>query len=188
MGIKVENIGASAAEVSGAFSHSEVYVGFLENFDALTEPKAKDGTSAAATLEELVSITEDHTFLTGFGFTKVKAIAETVKLETAQIGNKPQPVQENKLTFQMLGTKPEILGFKRRIKGEDLIVVAVEFGSGQMRQIGSAKYPASVLESSSIIDGPVEGENTSTFVIQDKQMYDAPNYSGEITLQPEETP
>ncbi len=184
MAIKVETIGASAAEVSGAFSHTEIYVGLLADFDTLTEPKPKYGADAAATLAELVEISTPHTFKVGLGFTKVKAIQESVILETAQIGNKPSPVQENKLTFQMLGSEAEILGFKRFVKGEDLIVLAAEFSSGNVRQLGSAKYAASILESSSKIDGTVEGENATTFVVQDKQMYDAPIYTGTITEMP----
>ncbi|NKI28253.1 hypothetical protein HCG49_16995 [Arenibacter sp. 6A1] len=184
MAIKVETIGAAASEVSGAFSHTEIYVGLLRDFETLTEPKGKYGTDAATTLAELVEISAPHTFKVGFGFTKVKAIQESVILETAQLGNKPSPVQENKMTFQMLGSDAEILGFKRHVKGEDLIVLGKEFASGNVRQIGSAKYAAAVIESTSKIDGTVEGENATTFVVQDKQMYDAPIYKGDITLMP----
>lgn len=184
MPINVEEIGTAAAEVTGGFTHGEVYVAFLSDFDAIVEPKDKDGLDAATTLEELVTISADHTFKVGKGFIKVKAIQESIKLETAQIGLKPQPVMENKLTFKMLGSKADILGFKRFIKGEDIIVIAKEFGTGQLRQIGSPRYAGSVSEGSGLIDGVIEGENTSTFVIQDKQMYDAAIYTGEITLQP----
>ena len=185
MGIKVEKIGGATCEVSGAFSHTEVYVGFLENFASLTEPKDRCGTNAASTLEELVTINSAHTFATGFGFTKIKAIADTVGLETTQIGSPTlSPVNENKLTIQILGSKAEILGFKRLCKGRDLIVLATEFESGQVRQIGSAKYAGRLLESSSKIEATVEGENTTTLVFQDKQKYDAPIYTGTITLQP----
>lgn len=185
MAIEVENIGGGNCEVSGAFSHTELYVGFLEDFDALTEPLDRCGDSAAATLAELVSITDAHTFLTGKGFTKIKAIADTIGLETTQIGDVTKsPVQENKLTVQILGSKPEILGYKRLIKGRDLIVLGVEFESGQTRQIGSAKYPARASELSSKIEATVEGENTTTIVFMDKQKYDAPIYTGAITVQP----
>lgn len=185
MAIKVEEIGGETCEVSGAFSHTEVYVGFLENFATLTEPLERCGDNAANTLEELVEITAAHTFSDGYGFTKIKAIAETVGLETAQIGSsRMSPVQENKLTVQILGSKSEVLGFKRLCTGRDLIVLATEFESGQVRQIGSAKYAGRLLESSSKIEAAVEGENTTTLVFQDKQKYDAPIYKGNITLQP----
>ena len=184
MAIYVENIGGATGEVSGAFSHTEVYVGFLENFESLTEPKEIYGTNAATTLDDLVTISTTHTFNSGFGFTKIKAIADTVGLETTQIGSPTMsPVNENKLTVQILGSKAEILGFKRLCKGRDLIVLAAEFQSGQVRQIGSAKYAGRLLESSSKIEATVEGENTTTLVFQDKQKYDAPIYKGTITLQ-----
>ena len=185
MAIKVENIGGTTGEVSGAFSHTEVYVGFLENFASLSEPKERSGDGAASTLEELVEITADHTFEADFGFTKLKAIADTVGLETTQIGSPTMSaVNENKLTIQMLGSKAEILGFKRWCKGRDLIVLATEFESGNIRQIGSAKYAGRLLEASSKIEPTVEGENTTTLVFSDKQKYDAPIYKGIITLQP----
>lgn len=184
MAINVEKIGGATCEVSGAFSHTEVYVGFLENFESLSEPKERCGDGAATTLEELVTIVGPHTFKEGFGFTKIKAIADTVGLETAQIGDTTlSPMQENKLTVKILGSKAEILGFKRLCKGRDLIVLAIEFESGQIRQIGSAKYAARLTESTSKIEPTVEGENTTTLVFQDKQKYDAPIYTGDITPQ-----
>lgn len=185
MSINVETIGGTISEVSAGFSHTEVYIGFLEDFATLTEPKERDGASPATTLSELVTITADHTFNTGKGFTKVRAISETVGLETTQIGTSTMsPVNENKLTIQILGSKDEILGFKRLCKGRDLIVLATEFESGNVRQVGSAKFGGRLLESSSKIEATVEGENTTTLVFQDKQKYDAPIYTGTITLQP----
>ncbi|MFV9552075.1 hypothetical protein [Algibacter sp. PT7-4] len=187
MAIDVETIGGSSCtEVSGAFSHTELYVALLEDFETLTEPKERCGNEAAATLEELVTITADHAFKTGKGFTKIKCIADTVGLESNQIGDVTKsPAIENKLSVQILGSTPEILGYKRLIKGRDLIVLAPEFGSGQVRQIGSAKYPTRMGELSSKIEPTVEGENTSSMVFMDKQRYDAPIYKGAITLQPE---
>ena len=184
MPIKVEKIGRASCEVSGGFSHSEVYVGFLENFSILTEPKGLCGDDKAKSLEELVTIDANHVFNTGYGFTKVKAIAETVGLETTQIGESSKsPINENKLTIQMLGSKAEILGFKRLCKGRDLVVLATEFASSNIRQIGSAKYAGRLLESSSKIEPTREGENTTTLVFSDKQKYDAPIYKGAITVQ-----
>lgn len=185
MSINVENIGGATCEVSGGFSHTEVYVGFLEDFEKLTEPKNVCGENAAENLEELVVINATHVFKDGKGFVKVKAIADTVGLETAQIGSPTMsPVNENKLSIQILGSKPEILGFKRLCKGRDLIVLAAEFESGQFRQIGSRKYAGRLLESSSKIEAAIEGENSTTLVFQDKQKYDAPIYKGDITKQP----
>ena len=186
MAIKVETIGSdNCPEVTGAFSHTEVYVAKLEDFATLTEPKPRCGPGAATTLAELVEITAAHTFKPGCGFTKIKAIRESVGLETAQIGDVTKsPVQENKLTIMILGSEAEILGFKRLFKGMDVIVLAPEFSSGNVRQIGSAKFAGKLMESSSKIEATVEGENTTTLVFQDKQNYDAPIYKGAITVQP----
>jgi hypothetical protein len=185
MAINVEKIGgAVCAEVQGGFSHTEVYVGLLENFATLSEPAERCGIGAATNLEELVTITTPHTFKAGFGFTKIRAIKQTVSLETTQIGDPTKsPVNENKLSIQILGSEAEILGFKRLIKGRDLIVLAPEFGSGNVRQIGSAKYAGTLMEASSKIEATTEGENTTTLVFSDKQKYDAPIYKGAITTQ-----
>lgn len=188
MSIKVEKIGEPGCEVSGGFSHTEVYVALLSTFASLTEPKELCGDGAATTLEELVTITTAHTFNTGYGFTKMRAIQESVGLETTQIGDpNKSPMQENKLTVQLLGSKAELLGFKRQFKGQDIVVLAPEFGSGNLRQIGSAKFAGKISESSSKIEATVDGENTTTLVFMDKQKYDAPIYNvtgGGITLQP----
>lgn len=191
MVINVESIGGSNCETSGGFVDSEVYVGFLENFATLSEPKELCDTNVPANVannvEELVTINSTHSFKPGFGFIKIKAIAETVGLEVNQIGEaKLSPVQENKLTIQILGSKAKILGFKRLCKGRDLIVLAIEHTSGQTRQIGSAKYAGRLLESSSKIEATLDGENTTTLMFGDKQKYDAPIYKGTIHRQPVE--
>jgi hypothetical protein len=189
MAITVEKIGSAISEVTGAFSHTDILVGFMEDFDSMTAPKERDGDGAATTLAELVTITADHTFVSNKGFIKVKAVADTVGLESTLIGDPTKSTAiENKLTIQLLGSEEEIVAFKRLLKGRQLIVLAKEFESGRMRQIGSASYPARLSEASSRIEPTVEGENTSTLVFMDKQKYDAPIYSGEVTLQPAPTP
>lgn len=84
----------------------------------------------------------------------------------------------------ILGSKAEILGFKRLCKGRDLIVLAPGLSSGNVRQIRSAKFAGKLMESSSKIEATEEGENTTTLVFQDKQNYDAPIYKGDIDAQP----
>ncbi|MFV0248751.1 MAG: hypothetical protein ACK5H1_07315 [Tenacibaculum sp.] len=55
------------------------------------------------------------------------------------------PFNENKLTIQILGFETEILGFKCLCKGRNLIVLATEFESGNVRQMGFAKYAGCLL-------------------------------------------
>ncbi|SOS48435.1 hypothetical protein [Tenacibaculum dicentrarchi] len=184
--IKIETIGGpSNCEVSGGFSHTEIHIAFLENFETVHAPKKTCGPDVATNLADLVTINENHVFKPGFGFMVFKAIEQTAGLETSQIGDPTKsPVQENKFTLQLLGSKAEILGAKRLLKGRELVVCAPEFTSGNVRQIGSAKYGAKLSESSSKIEAVSEGENTTTLVFTDKQMYDAPIYKGELLKQP----
>lgn len=183
--IKVEEIGGAVNEVLGAFTHGEIYVGFLPNFETMTEPKERDGVDAATTLAELSTITANHTFKTGFGFTKIGAIQESIRLESSMIGEpKMSPAIENKLTVKILGSESDVLGFGRLCKGRDLIVLAAEAESGRLRQIGSAKFAAKLSEFSTVIEETSEGENAATYVFTDKQKYVAPIYSGDVTEQP----
>ena len=182
--INVEELGGGAQceENTGAFVNGEIYYAPIHYFETLDRPKNFDETPA--TLEELVEISADHTFKTGKGFTKIKAHLEKNSLETGMIGPKTSHAWENKLSVGILGSKAKILGFQRYIKNHDCIVIAVEFGSGQARQIGSEKYAATLLEATGKIEEAVEGENMQNLVFQDKQLYPAAIYKGVITQQP----
>lgn len=183
--IVVEKIGGAGNEVLAGFTHGEIYVGFLEHFDALTEPEERNGDTPATTLAGLASITGDHTFLADKGFTKVGAIQESIRLESSMIGEpKMSPAIENKLTVKILGSEADVLGFGRLCKGRDLIVLAAEAESGRLRQVGSAKYAAKLSEFNTVIEEVAEGENAATYVFTDKQKYVAPIYSGTVTEQP----
>ena len=184
--IEVEKIGGANNEVLAAFTHTEIFVGFLEHFDGLTEPKERDGVDAATTLAELSTITADHTFITGKGFTRIGAIQESIRLESNQIGeSKMSPAIQNKLTVKILGSEADVIGFGRLCKGRDLIVLAAEAESGRLRQVGSAKYAAKLSEFDTVIEELAEGENAATYVFTDKQKYVAPIYSGTVTEQPD---
>lgn len=183
--IKVETLGSAVAEVMGSFAHTDIYVGLVDTFDAMVEPKERNAeTGAATTLAELVTITEAHTFKAGFGFTKVKAVQNSISLEYNQIGdvNKSTAI-ENKMTFELLGSEAEILGAMRLWKGRDLVVMGRESESGRLRQIGSLNYAAKMQFEGRIESDP-EGDNTVTVTVTDKQKYPAPIYTGAVTLQP----
>lgn len=182
--INVEELGGGAQceENTAAFVNGQIYYAPMHYFDTLQRPKNFD--EAPATLEELVEIAGDHTFLSGKGFTKINAHLEKNSLETAMIGPKTSHAFENKLSVGILGSKSKILGFIRYIKNHDCILLAEEFGSSQVRQIGSEKYAATLLEAVGKIEETVEGENMQNLVFQDKSLFPAAVYKGAITQQP----
>jgi len=183
--IKIETIGVADVEATGGFNHTEIYIAELKHFETLTQPLERDGDGSATTLAELVEISADHTFLTGFGFTKVKAIQDTVSLESNGAGTpKKSSIFENKLVFEMLGSESDILGLQRYLKGKDVVVLATEAESGRLRQIGSARRGGTMSEYGAIIGANVEDDNVCKFTFMDKQKYPAPIYEGTITLQP----
>lgn len=182
MSIAVQTIGGPVEENNAGFSHEEIYVAPVSLFTSIAAP---GDLATAVSLSELVTIAQDHTFDIADGFTTIKAIAESVSFNGAQIGEASMsPVRENKLTLKMVGSKADLLGFDRWVKGKDVIVLAKEASSGNIRQIGSASYAGKLLESSEVIEGPIEGENSVTMVFGDKQKYYAPIYTGTVTKQP----
>ena len=182
MKIKVEEIGGNKKEISGAFSLTDLYIGFLEDMLSITAPKKISELVSDSKLEDLVVIRSNHTLKENSFFTNIRAIQESVILETTQIGLPTMSsVNQNKLTVKILGSKAEILGFKRLCKGRELIVIAMEYSSGEKRQLGSKSQPCWLDESSSKIEPVQESENTTTLIFKDKQLYDAPYYLGDLS-------
>ena len=180
--IKIENLGTEFDEVTAGFHHEEIYVGLVDEMLNITEPIEIKKLKPDSVIDDLIVIKNNHTFIDGVNFTKVKAIQESVSLETTQIGTATKsPLQENKLTVQLLGSKAGLLGFKRWLKGKDLIVLAPEFGSNFKRQFGSKKQPCKLIEASSKIEPTKDGENVTTLVFRDSQKYDAPYYLGDLS-------
>ena len=182
--IDVETLGGGAQceENTGALVNGSIKYAPMHYFDTIERPKNFDETPA--NLEELVDIVGNHVFKAGKGFTTIDAHLEKNSLETGMIGAKTSHAFENKVSVGILGSKSKILGFIRYIKNHDCIILAEEFGSGQIRQIGSEKYAATLLEAVGKIEETVEGENMQNLVFQDKQLYPAAIYKGTVTDQP----
>lgn len=182
MNIKVERIGGTKKEVSGAFDETEIYIGFVDDMLNLTEPLSFKDFLPNSSLADSVFIKVNHTFKEGSSFIKIKAIAESISLETTQIGvSTKSPIQQNKVELKILGSSSQVLGFKRYITGRDLILIITEAGTKFKRQLGSRKQPCYLQETSSKIESAVEGENALTLKFLDKQLYDAPFYLGDLS-------
>jgi hypothetical protein len=176
--INVEELGggANTEENTGAIVNSEIYVAKLSDIESLATPKGLQDTATANA--EYVTIADDHVFKTGKGFTVIKAIIEKNSFEGKSIGSRSARSEENKLTINIVGSAPEIAGWLRRHKNEDVIVLFKTFGRGDYRQIGSVDYAGWISDKTTVIGETVEGDAMRTIVIGDKQLYEAPYYEG----------
>lgn len=181
--IKLEEIGGTTLESAGGFSHLDIYIAPVDTFESIKELPPIEGLGTlATTAAAAATISETHTFKTGYGFAKFRAEQDKNGLESPLIGD--SKIHENKLTVVVKGTDADILGSSRLLKNEKLIVLAREAHSGRVRQLGSSRYAAEIIELTPMVAPEFEGANTVTFVIRDKNVVAAPIYAGDITDQP----
>lgn len=180
MGLELENIGSSNPEpISGITT--TMYYALRSNFTKVAEPPAFDAVGGVATKAACVG---DHEFAQGKGFNTIKLVVETGKVESATLGERKRRLYQNTFTGQIAGTNEEVLGFMRMVKNEDFIVLVEEVGSGNIRQFGSARLSAEFSTMSAVIEEAVEGNNSLTITITDKQKWPAPVYGGDIVTLP----
>lgn len=182
--IILEDIGGASCEpVSGL--DTVMYIAPKADFATMADPPAFD---AEGTLASKVTIATAHTFAEGKGFTKLKVVTETGTINTTMIGEKKRRLFQNELTAQIAGSEASVLGFMRMVKNGDFIVLVEEVGTGNIRQFGSNQFAAEFTALTQAIEGTVEGNNSLTFTVQDKQKWPAPVYTGDITEMPAPTP
>jgi len=185
MPLTLENIGGASAEpISGLAV--DMYYGLHADFSSIEDPKDLDGLTTASTFAELVEIpaTPGHIMTTGKQLFKISAILETGGVKSPMIGEKGRRLYQNEATLEIAGSKPELLGFLRWIKNQKLIFFVEEFGSGQIRQLGSKRLAAWVEGVEHAIEAAVEGKNSVTITVMDKQKWPAAIYKGALQLAP----
>jgi hypothetical protein len=82
------------------------------------------------------------------------------------------------------GSEAKLLGWLRVVKNLKFIAAVTEFGNGQVRQMGSSRFPARFTGIEAAIEALAEGKNSVTLTITDKQVCPAPVYTGVITMKP----
>ena len=174
--------GESCEPVAGLVN--EVLIADHAGFTLINDPAELCGDSEATSVEELVTISEDHTFTAGKGFTKILGIEENNGLTITMIGGKGRRLFQNTLTVVVSGSNASLLGFLRRVKNGKFIVLAEEFGNGNMRQIGSKRLAATFEGIEAALEAVIEGNNSVTLTIQDKSKWPAAIYTGAITMKP----
>lgn len=180
MALDLVDVGGESCEpVAGLVS--EVYIAPHGDFTLINDPAELCGDNEANSVEELVTISTDHTFKVGKGFTKIKGIEETNNLTITMIGEKGRRLFQNALIMEVAGSNAALLGFLRQVKNGKFIALAEEFGSGQLRQIGSKRLPATFEGIEAALEAVIEGNNSVTLTLQDKSKWPAAIYTGTVT-------
>lgn len=185
--IKVESIGGLTCEPTGGFDVRNIKYADIDWFESISAPKPIcDATPAneGTTFEELAEISADHTFKTGYGFMTLEAVQESTGLESTMIGEKKRRLFENKITTVIAGSNSTLNGFVRWAKNRSCIVLITEAESGRTRQLGSERFAAEILEMVGKVEATAEGDNSKAITFSDKQVYEAPIYTGVITDMP----
>lgn len=183
--VALEDIGGESCEpVSGLAGI--VYYALHSDFETINDPKKicdVDPLKVAASFAELAEIPTAHVFKTGKKFFKIEMITETGSIKSPQIGEIGRGLCQNELVIEIAGSEAEVLGFCRWVKNQKLVVLLEEFGSGNIRQLGSSRLPATAKFEHNL-EATVEGKNSATITFTDKNFGPAPIYKGAIQLTP----
>ena len=186
MAITLEDIGQEVCEPVAGFA-TTLYFSLHSDYENIEDPKDICGDNPASTFAELVTIpaTPGHTLKTGKQMWKMVAIEESTGSTNNMIGEKKRRLFENELSYQIQGSSAELLGFLRWIKNQSLVVFAEEFGSGNLRQFGSKRLACWVENIEAAIEAALEGNNSATITLKDKQKWPAAIYEGDVVLTPQ---
>jgi hypothetical protein len=187
--ITLEDIGGESCEpVSGLAI--DVYYALHSDYASIEDPKDLCGLLGAQNFAELVEISAapGHIFKPTKHLFKMETITESGSLKTKMIGDKGRHLFENSLEIELSGSSASLLGFLRWIKNQRFVFMCEEFGTGQIRQLGSKRMGAIVEGIDTAIEATVEGKNAVKLILKDKQKWPAAIYKGNLQLTPVPVP
>ena len=123
-------------------------------------------------IADLATITEDAVTKEGKVFTVIKAIPESVKFDSKSVGGTKSKGFENMVDFAIPGNTKTTLGFLSKIKNGSYIVF-VRDRDGQIRMLGTAGFPAQMVDSSGG-SGAARGDDKS-FTVSFESVGSAPS-------------
>lgn len=184
MAIELEDVGQEICEPTAGLS-TKVYYSLHGDYDSIEDPKDICGTVVADTFEELVEIpaTPGHILSTDKYMHQLDIIVETGTITSTMVGEKGRRLFENQLVVEVGGSSAKLLGFLRWIKNQNLVFFCEEFGSGSLRQLGSSRLPAWVEGIEHAIEAVIEGKNSVTLTLKDKQKWPSAIYLGDVVLE-----
>lgn len=177
--MELENVGGLNPEPIAGFT-TTMYYALRSDFETVAEPPAFDAVGGYATKAKCVG---EHVFKTGKFFNTIEIVPDTGKIETTSIGERKRKLSQNAFTAQISGSEDVVLGFMRMVKNADFVVLVQENG-GNMRQFGSQLLKGWFDSLAHTGEEAVEGNNSCTFTVMDKQKWPAPIYTGDIQIAP----
>jgi hypothetical protein len=102
------------------------------------------------------------------------------------IGNSGSQLFQNEFVIEIAGSSAELLGYLRLVKNLRFLLQVEEVGNSNIRQLGSKRFPARFTGIEQAIEAAMEGKNSVTLTVQDKQKWPAPVYKGTVPMQPAE--
>lgn len=184
MPITLEDIGTEVCEpIAGLYKS---YYSLHGEYTSIEDPADICGTVTASTYAELVDIpaSPGHVMASGKQVFELKMATETGTIKSIMVGEKKKRMFENELQVTVSGSDSSLLGFLRWVKNQDLVWYVEEAGSGQIRQLGSKRFPAWAEGIEHAIEAAAEGNNSVTITIKDKQKWPAAVYKGALQLTP----
>lgn len=178
--ITLEDIGGESCEpIAGLVSTIDIAP--VADFTLINDVPDLDVVGG---LETKATIAAAHTFPVGKGFSQIEGVEETGNIKSTMIGETGRHLFQNELVIELAGSEAKILGWLRVVKNLKFIALATEFGNGNVRQLGSSRFPARFTGIEAAIEALAEGKNSVMLTITDKQVCPAPIYSGIITKKP----
>jgi hypothetical protein len=184
--VALEDIGGESCEPVSGFA-DVVYYALHSDFETINDPKKMcDPTpgNVAANFAELATIETAHVLKTGKCFFKIETVTETGNIKSPQIGEPGRGLFQNDYGLEIGGSEAEVLGFCRWVKNQKLVILVEEFGTGNVRQLGSSKFPARA-KAEHNVEGAAEAKNSALINFTDKNFGPAPIYKGAIQLTPQ---
>lgn len=176
--ITLEDVGGESCEpIAGLVSTIDIAP--IADFLVVQEIPDLD---AVGTLASKATIATAHTFPVGKGFSQIAGVEETGNIKSVGIGETGRRLFQNDLIVEVAGSEAKLLGWLRVVKNMKFIALVTEFGNGQVRQLGSSRFPARFSGIEAAIEALAEGKNSVTLTITDKQVCPAPVYLGVITV------
>ncbi|RZJ92024.1 MAG: hypothetical protein EOO20_03260 [Chryseobacterium sp.] len=181
MNISLVDIGGESAEPVAGFA-TDVLICPIVDLTTIIDPPAFD---AAGDPDTKANIIGPHIAAATKGFTKIITVVETNTIKTTFIGGTGGQLFQNEAQITIAGSNAAILGFLRMVKNMTFIALLEEFGSGNLRQMGSKRMPARFTGLDAAIEAASEGRNNVVLTITDKQKWPAPIYTGDVPMKPE---
>ena len=140
-------------------------------------------TLGMGTVSDLVTITTDAVTKAGKQFYKMRGVVETGKVETNLVGEKKSKSFEDMVEMFIPGNSPEVLGAITRVRNANLIVW-VQDRDGEIRQIGTAGFPAQLNSSTGGSGDARVSQKGFTVTFESVDRIPAPHFQGDFNETP----